>query len=212
MPSNPSEIAAFTVDQIEQLTGLTGRQLRYWDKTGFFQPEVIDPSNRIFGRIYSFRDVVGLRTLAAIRKHVSLQEMRVVAEWLTEHFDHPWSALRFFVLNAKVYFDDPQTGLRLDARTGRQAVLEFDIESIAHDISEEVQRLRKRPPEEHGRITRNRYVAHNAHVIAGTRIPTSAIWSFTKAGYTYDQILCEYPTITRKDVRAAIDFEKQRAG
>lgn len=212
MPSKLSEIAAFTVNQAERLTGLTKRQLRYWDKTGFFQPEVIDPTNRIFGRIFSFRDVVGLRTLATIRKYVSLQEMRVVAEWLTERFDHPWSSLRFFVFNGKVYFDDPETGLRLDARTGKQAVLKFEIESIAHDISEEVRMLRKRPPEEHGRITRNRYVAHNAHVIAGTRIPTSAVWSFMKAGYTYDQIMREYPTITRKDVRAAIAFEKRRAG
>jgi uncharacterized protein (DUF433 family) len=212
MLSNPSEIAAFTVDQVERLTELTKRQLRYWDKTGFFQPEVIDSDNRIFGRVYSFRDLVGLRTLAAIRKHVSLQEMRIVAQWLTDRFDHPWSSLRFFVFAGKVYFDDPETGLKLDARTGKQAVLQFEIESIAHDISEDVRSLRTRTPNEHGQITRNRYVAHNAHVIAGTRIPTSAIWSFKKAGYTHDQILREYPTITRKDIRAAIAFEKRRAG
>jgi uncharacterized protein (DUF433 family) len=210
MKINLSEIAAFSVDQVERLTALTKRQLRYWDKTGFFQPEVVDPGNKTFGRIYSFRDVVGLRTLAAIRQHVSLQEMRVVAEWLTNHFDHPWSSLRFYVFNRKVYFDDPESGLRLDARTGKQAVLEFAIDTIAHDITDEVRKLRKRTANEFGQITRNRYVAHNAHVIAGTRIPTAAVWSFRKAGYTHDQILREYPSLTRKDVRAAIAFEKQR--
>jgi len=39
----------------------------YWDDTGFFSPTLIDEHRRrAFGRIYSFRDVVGLRTIALL--------------------------------------------------------------------------------------------------------------------------------------------------
>lgn len=33
------EMLAFTADQVSRLTGLSERRLRYWDKTGFFNPE-----------------------------------------------------------------------------------------------------------------------------------------------------------------------------
>ena len=33
-----SVIAALSEDQVERITGLTKRQLRYWAKTGFFKP------------------------------------------------------------------------------------------------------------------------------------------------------------------------------
>jgi uncharacterized protein (DUF433 family) len=71
-------------------------------------------------------------------------------------------------------------------------------------------RLRERSPEQIGHVSRNRYIVHNAWVVAGTRIPTTAIWNFHEAGYTAKQIIAEYPRLTSKDIRAAIDFEKRR--
>jgi uncharacterized protein (DUF433 family) len=51
---------------------------------------------------------------------------------------------------------------------------------------------------------------HNAWVVAGTRIPTEAIWNFHAAGYDAEAIIREYPRLTPDDVRAAIDFESRR--
>jgi uncharacterized protein (DUF433 family) len=48
-------------------------------------------------------------------------------------------------------------------------------------------------------------------VLAGTRIPTQAIWNFYRAGYKMLAILKEYPRLTAKDVQAAIEFEANRA-
>lgn len=45
-------------------------------------------------------------------------------------------------------------------------------------------RLRDRQAEQLEQIFRNRYVVHNAWVISGTRIPTSAVWNFHQAGYS----------------------------
>ena len=54
-------------------------------------------------------------------------------------------------------------------------------------------------------------MVHNAWVVAGTRIPTDAIWNFHRAGYDATAIIKEYPRLKAEDVRAAIEFEdKQR--
>src|SRR5438105_15922023 len=105
-----SEIVAFTAEHVCRLTGLSRRQLRYWDTTGFFSPtDVPSTGGRIFARIYSFRDVVGLRAIAILRNshHVPLQELRRVGAWLKQHHDSPWSGLRLGLSNRKVAFVHP---------------------------------------------------------------------------------------------------------
>jgi uncharacterized protein (DUF433 family) len=77
-------------------------------------------------------------------------------------------------------------------------------------MSAAADRLRARQPEEIGQVRRNRYVVHNAWVVAGTRIPTAAIWNFHQAGYNPEQIISEYPRLTHADVQAAIEFETSR--
>jgi uncharacterized protein (DUF433 family) len=72
-----------------------------------------------------------------------------------------------------------------------------------------VQALRRRRDEQHGKIERKRDVARNAPRVSGTRIPTSAIWAFHRAGFSVSQIVHEYPTLTEADVSAAIEYEGQ---
>ena len=45
---------------------------------------------------------------------------------------------------------------------------------------------------------------HNAPVIGGTRIPVAAVRSFHEAGYTTEQIIAEYPSLTPTDVETAL--------
>lgn len=87
-----AELAAFTAEHVCRLTGLSSRQLRYWDRTDFFSPTLLDDHRRrAFGRIYSFRDVVGLGTTSILRNihRVPLQELRRVGAWLKERHDAP---------------------------------------------------------------------------------------------------------------------------
>jgi uncharacterized protein (DUF433 family) len=46
---------------------------------------------------------------------------------------------------------------------------------------------------------------HNAWCVAGTRIPVSAIYNFTDAGYRPRQIVEQYPDLKLKDVREALN-------
>jgi uncharacterized protein (DUF433 family) len=110
----------------------------------------------------------------------------------------------------RVIFFDPVTNAPTEAGPYGQVVLNVAIERIAHEMREAALRLRDREPQQHGQIVRNRYVVHNAWTVAGTRIPTEAIWNFHQAGYDTARILNEYPRLTEKDVNAAIEFEAGR--
>jgi len=111
-----------------------------------------------------------------------------------------------------VYFEEPKTGARLKAGNPEQAHLQtVDLKRVAADTTERVRKLRGRPAEEQGRIERRRNIARNAPRVAGTRIPTAAIWSFHQAHYTTPQILREYPSLTAEDVAAAIAWEEKHA-
>ncbi len=206
------DLLGFGVERTSRLTGLSVRQLRYWDETGFFTPEFADEDRRQpYSRVYSFRDVVGLRTLAQLRESVPLQELRKIGTWLRQQYDAPWSSLRFYVQGKTVFLDDPETRLRLASRPIGQAVFRtVEMEPIAQDVRRAVERLRLRSSDEIGKIARHRHVMSNAPVLAGTRIPTAAIWGFHEAGYGTAAILQEYPQLTAEDVEAAIISESKR--
>jgi uncharacterized protein (DUF433 family) len=211
--AEPPELLAFGADHVCRLTGLSKRRLGYWDKTKFFAPQYAEENRRRpFSRIYSFRDVVGLRTVAVLRNThgVPLQELRKVGAWLKKHHATPWASLTLYVSAKRVYFDDPRTGLRMEARPGGRAVLPFAMEEVANEMRGAAERLRRRTRDDEGRVVQNRYLVHNAPVLAGTRIPTTAVRHLREAGYTTAAIIREYPRLKPKDVRAALRYEKER--
>lgn len=107
-------------------------------------------------------------------------------------------------------FLEPVTRAAIEPRGAGQRLLSISLEPIAREMSAEARRLRERTPEQLGKISRNRYVVHNAWVVAGTRVPTLAVWHFHRAGYSTEAIIAEYPRLTAEDVAAAIDFESKR--
>ena len=78
-------------------------------------------------------------------------------------------------------------------------------------MSKAAEKLRERQLDQIGQVVRNRNVVHNAWTLAGTRVKTEAIWNFHQAGYTSAAIIKEYPRLKKKDVKAAIEFEADRA-
>ncbi len=88
----------------------------------------------------------------------------------------------------------------------------MDLGIVVREVTKRVERLRQRGLEQIGKIQRQRRVAHNVPVIAGTRIPTVAIYELLLAGYTHGRILKEFPTLTRSDVEAAVAYEDEQRG
>jgi uncharacterized protein (DUF433 family) len=180
------------------------RQLAYWDDLGFFKPQYAADERRTpYSRIYSFKDVVGLRTLAILKKtyKCSLQHLQEVARKLESYSKTPWADLTLYVLKRKVNFEEPESGRVRNVLDGQYALL--PIRNVMEDVQRDAERLRHRAADQIGRIDKHRYVSHQAEVISGTRIRVSTIRHFINAGYSTAEILREYPSLTEADVEAA---------
>jgi uncharacterized protein (DUF433 family) len=206
-------ILAFSPDQVCRLTGLSARQLAYWDQTEFFSPAFREKTTRSpYARVYSFRDVVGLRALALMRNvhKVPLQHLRKVGAELGERLVDPWANLAFFIVGRQVAIEDEGGALVRTSGTG-QRMMRLGLAEIRVDLRKAIEEMSRRDADDIGQIARRRTVADGLPVLAGTRVPTSAVWEFHVAGLSVDQILHEYPHLTRADVEAAIGFEQSHA-
>jgi uncharacterized protein (DUF433 family) len=206
-------IAAFSEEQVQTLTGLNKRRLRYWDQSNFFKPSFIEENPRCLNsRFYSFKDIVALRTIEMLRvkNNVTLQHLRKVAERFAHLKDELWTKTTLFVVNRKVVFVNPETGIPQEVVSG-QYLLRIPLEEVISDTSNDIEQMRKRADTEIGQITRSRAIAHNAWVIAGTRIPVKAILSLHEDGYSVADIIAEYPDLTAADIQAAINHEATQA-
>lgn len=212
MNATANVLRAFGVDHVADVTGLTKSRLTRWDKLGFFSPEHLDEEDRgsPYSRVYSFRDLVGLRTLAILTKdyQVPLRELRKAATELAKRADRPWSEIPLAVVKRKVVFDLDSAPRDAD---GQLIGKHIPLPTIAEEMARKAEKLRNRDSAKIGLIERRRFVAHNAPVIAGTRIPARAIESFIKDGYSDTAILKEYPSITRLDIAAVRNAMKVAA-
>ena len=205
MNKSTSIIKAFSSNDVSRLTGLSQRQLAYWERIGFFRPEYANENRReAFSRVYSFQDVVGLRTLAVLLKsyRIPLAHLREVARELEPLTRRPWSQVNLYVLKKSVQFSEPATGKIRGVKDGQYVLL--PLESVAQDMQREAERLRARAADKVGFVERRRNVAHNEWVVAGTRIPLRAIKEFADAGYDAAAIIREYPSLTETDIKAAL--------
>lgn len=202
-------VAAFSEDHVERLTGLTKGQLRSWDRAGFFAPRyAYEDRHAPYSRVYSFQDVVGLRTIAILMKQyrVSLQSLKKVAqELVTKGFAH-WADVKLYVLKRQVYFRAPQSGEIEGVWDGQLAMV--PIIDVINDLEVRVRDLQKRDASQLGHVERHKHVVRNSSVVAGTRIPTAAIRRYKEAGYSVEQIVKQYPALTAEDVQAALVHEE----
>jgi uncharacterized protein (DUF433 family) len=199
-------VSAFSEEQVQRLTGITAAQLHYWDRTKFFVASLAeDDRKRPYSRVYSFRDLVCLKILNTLRNEVGvpLPHLREVKEKLAHLGDDVWARTTLWVLNRKVVFDNPETRQREEIVTG-QGVLQIPLKVVTSNMEQAVEDLWKRDESTIGKIRRKRGIAHNKPVVAGTRIPVSAIKAFHEDGYTIDQIREQYPVLTETDIRAAL--------
>jgi uncharacterized protein (DUF433 family) len=212
--SDDAIIAAFTEEQVERLTGLGVSRLRYWDRTKFFVPSYADANRRsAYSRIYSFKDVAALRTISVLRRqhNVPLQYLRKVGAELCHLADDGWIRFSLYVLGKTIIFHDPETGQPREVTGNQYVVPSVALAVVFSDTKRDVADLAKRPDNSIGQIEQNRYISHNAAVVAGTRIPTAAIKRFKDAGYSVEAIIREYPDLTPRDVEAALAHEARDA-
>ncbi len=208
-----SVIRAFSAFHVIRLTGLSLRQLSYWDNTEFFSPYYASENRRSpFSRVYSFEDLVGLRVIAILRndRKIPLQRLRKIAQELATYHSRPWSGLVLYVVGKDVFFKEPAA--EQIRKVGHpQYIFTVALDAITTDMQSKADALRHRRAEQIGRVERHRNTVHNAWTIAGTRIPTKTVWRYHQAGYDIASIIRDYPQLTAADVSAAISHEQRLA-
>ncbi|MHA7773906.1 DUF433 domain-containing protein [Roseibium sp. M-1] len=205
-------VAALTEDQVSKITELSKGQLRAWDRRGFFVPRYAhDNRSLAYSRIYSFKDAVGLRTLAKLRSifKISFIRLEQLAKVMEQDGIHHWADARVWVVKGEPHYLRPEQNEVKGAETGQLAML--PIIDVIEEVKSRVEDLKKRSQETFGKVERHKFVARNSWVISGTRIPTATIRRYHEAGFTKAQILEEYPTLTETDIDAALAHEKELA-
>jgi predicted RNase H-like HicB family nuclease len=89
----------FNTKAIEKVTGLTPRQIDYWDKTHFIKPSIAEAKGYGSARLYSFTDLVQMKVAKTlIDKGITLQKIRKSITYLKKNMpdvDEPLSELKF---------------------------------------------------------------------------------------------------------------------
>jgi uncharacterized protein (DUF433 family) len=203
MSDDQVAIRAFSRPKVIRLTGLSARQLQYWDEQRFLQPSVSSGAGRGGRRLYDFRDLVSLRVAADLRRQgVSLQLIRKVHGHLQSlDYRHPLAELTFWVFGGQLFFSEAET-----VRAGRrpeQVLASFvvPVPSIVASLNREIAQLDERPV---GEIERRRGTLGSKPVIRGTRIPVASVLRLAEDGLTEAEILEMYPDLQPEDVQAAL--------
>jgi uncharacterized protein (DUF433 family) len=209
---NPMEerkiVETFSEETTSRLTGVSIRQLRYWDDDGFFSPSLgYENRSASYSRLYSFRDIVSLKVLNTLRNDakVPLQHLRGVKDKLLALGDALWAGTTLYVHAKRVVFVNPETDALEEVVSG-QGLLQIPLQVASSNMRDAINRLKERKPDEIGKFERKRKIAYNQLVIAGTRIPVESVKAFAAEGYSVERIKLEYPTLTEEDIRAAIDY------
>jgi len=202
MSGHDVTIRAFGAHRVRELTGLSFRQLQYWDERGFVRP-TLSSGRRRARRLYAFRDVVALRVAAQLRRQgVSLQLIRKVHDHLRQlDYEKPLAELRFWLHEGQLYFSEADT-----VRAGRRpeqvlAGYVVPVPAIVTELEEMIHRLDERPT---GVVEKRRGVLGSKPVVAGTRIPAASIRRMAEDGMSAAEILAEYPDLQPDDIEAAL--------
>lgn len=214
------ETAAFTSEQALRLTGASRRRLGYWVDTGLLTPDIQRGEGRGRVRLFSFANLLELRTALWLRDKVSLQLTRKIVRRLRqEGLDRPLGSVTFGVIAYERKRGGASYEVVLQRDDGKweewrrpgQLIIELTvpIKTFAESLDEKIVADRARRSKV-GQVERRRGVMGSAPVIAGTRVPTRAVWDLHEAGYSTDAILRSYPGLSEADVAAALEAEAER--
>ncbi len=132
----------FTAAQACQLTSCTPHQLRYWDKVGLITPSLQTTDGRPGRRrIYSFRDLVGLRVVKSLLDNgLSIQRVRRAWDYLrrTGDMDDHLASVRLVTDGQSIFAIARDDDELLDALRQGQLAFFVKIDAIAADVEDDV--------------------------------------------------------------------------
>lgn len=197
--SYPSPVAA-------TLSGASLRQLQYWragGKSALLAPELPRAGGRV---LYSFRDVVALRTFVYLREDISLQRVRRAVETLrelgnTEHL----SRYRLQATGKSIVLVSPDAAVDLVEQPGAQRIAVTLGQVFAPFKNQRGNRvvdlLRPRR-----NLSVDPETLGGYPVVRGTRVQFDVVASLVRDGIGPGEIKDFYPSVSAPGARDAADF------
>jgi DNA-binding transcriptional MerR regulator len=137
----------YATRDVSRITGLTLRQLDYWDRTHFIKPTVCDAAGRGSMRLYSFSDLVQLRVARGlIGRGVTLQKVRKALHYLRKHMpdvSQPLSELQFLTDGETIFVLTRDREVIVDTLRSGQVVFAIALGDMVEGLKGEVISLRQ---------------------------------------------------------------------
>jgi uncharacterized protein (DUF433 family)/DNA-binding transcriptional MerR regulator len=206
---------AFPVPIASVLTGATIRQLAYWRKhTGSAEPLLVPEGKRDGRFLYSWTDVVALRSIVYLRQEKSLPRIRRAVARLRQLEAKEWTHLARYSLiatQATIIVQTPDGELLdLEEQPGTvlQEVLMRDVLGPFETRSGRTVPALERPRPQ---ITVDPEVLGGYPVISGSRVPFDLVAHLAEDQLGPDEIAAIYPSVDPEAISDATAFAAQVA-
>lgn len=126
---------------VSKITGITQRQLQYWDDQNLVKPSIRSASGKGTVRLYSFTDLVQLQVLKKLRDNgISLQKIKKCVHYLNKNFleiEKPLAQLSFVTDGETIFVICENKDVLLDTLGKGQLVMYIALGNIAEELKEE---------------------------------------------------------------------------
>jgi predicted RNase H-like HicB family nuclease len=128
---------------VAALTGLSLRQIDYWDRKHFIKPSLKSPSGKGTRRLYDFVDLVQFRVAVSLKaKGISLQKMRRCLAFLKKggaELTRPLASLQFITDGDTIFVLTTNNKIVLDTLRGGQLVFALSIGLLLKELKDKIQ-------------------------------------------------------------------------
>jgi len=139
------DIVDFNTRLACQLTGVSPRQIDYWDRTHLIKPSVREASGYGSVRLYSFVDLVQLKVVKTVKDQgVSLQQIRKSVSYLKKNFPHikkPLAELKFITDGKTIFVLTSNKKVILDTLSRGQLVMSIAIGQMIEHLEGQVEKI-----------------------------------------------------------------------
>lgn len=188
------------------LSGATLRQLAHWRNARTGRGAVLVPEvSPVRPVLYSFRDLIALRTCVKLRNDASLQKIRRALDTLREDLQERerLSAYRLVTDGSTIYLVEQGQATDLVRRKANIVIHEpVEVLRPFYRDGRYIPDLLR--PREHVTVDPN--VRGGMPVIEGTRVPYDEVASLLRDGVPAERIANFYPSVSAGAARDAADF------
>jgi DNA-binding transcriptional MerR regulator len=139
----PETTEGYRVPDVCKVVGISYRQLDYWARTGLLTPSVKDAGGSGTQRLYSFQDLVLLRTIRnLLDAGVSLQSIRKAIDYLRDQMGTEPSSATLVSDGRRVYAVTSPNEI-VDLLSKGQGVFAIALDKVRDDLSGSLAKMRR---------------------------------------------------------------------